>query len=391
MGKPDIEKMERKRDIKGLVKALGYGTTSISKEAKDALGRIGSPAVKNLVKALKKKHDSLMKREREIWKIEMEVRKRGGFLSEIEKKSIKPRNEAYRLNMGIRMILWSLEIIGEPSVDPLTELLKDKLASVRASAARAVGTIGSRRAVEPLSQVLGDSNFDVRCAALEALKKIRDPRATEPVIQCLKDSEQEVRSCAKDTLLELASTEAVEPLIQSLKIPDSDVRHVTIEVLERIGDSRATEPVIEFLKDDDIRVQRGAAKALLKFRDARAVEPLIEALTLPDSVVRCVAAEALELIGDARAVKPLVQVLDDEQQEIRVAAGKALGQLHARGFTMSLTKTEILERVNWKWEYTQHEDAPLAHKYHDCSHHTDTPGRKDRVNATLLSESQMEW
>ena len=136
MGKSNIEKMERKRDIKGLVKALGNETTSISKEAKDSLGRIGSPAVKHLVKALKKKHDSLMKREREIWKIKMEARKRFGFLSEIEQKSIKPKNEAYKLNMEIKMILWSLEAIGELSHALTSVLQKMKLHIVRQKEAR---------------------------------------------------------------------------------------------------------------------------------------------------------------------------------------------------------------------------------------------------------------
>jgi len=389
MGKPNIEKMERKRDIKGLVKALGHEDPSISGAARDALGRIGPPAMKHLLGSLKKKSSSMLKK---YGSTPPGIKMGLGF---------RRAREIGELEKEASMILALLEAIGEPSEDPLTKLLKNKLPFIRVSAAEALGRMRVRRAVDPLIQTLRDPDWSVRGATLRAFAQIRDVRAIAPVIQCLKDcwtspkhlvSQREwIKSLARKTLLELAGAEAVEPLIQALKIQDPVVRHVVIEVLERIGDARATEPVIECLKDDDFWVRRGAAKALLKFRDARAVEPLIEAMKLPDYDALLTAVEALGLFGDARAVQPLLKLLDDEHQESRVAAGKALGQLHARGFTMSLTRPEILERVNWIWEYTQHVDAPEAHKYHDCSHHTDTPGRKDRVEVTLLSESQMEW
>ena len=40
LGKPDIKKMEREKDIKGLIRAMGYDNDeSIRKEAAFALGR----------------------------------------------------------------------------------------------------------------------------------------------------------------------------------------------------------------------------------------------------------------------------------------------------------------------------------------------------------------
>ena len=53
-GKPNVEKMEAKRDAKGLIKTLGYKTDSgVRRTAALALGKIGEPAVEPLIAALK--------------------------------------------------------------------------------------------------------------------------------------------------------------------------------------------------------------------------------------------------------------------------------------------------------------------------------------------------
>jgi len=47
---PDIEKLEKKRDVEGLIKALRHEDVRL--EAVTALGRIGKPAVEPLIQAL---------------------------------------------------------------------------------------------------------------------------------------------------------------------------------------------------------------------------------------------------------------------------------------------------------------------------------------------------
>jgi len=104
-GPPNIEKMKTRRDVNGLIKALGYqkgdsfDARSIRRDAARALGELEDPR----------------------------------------------------------------------AVEPLIAALKDESFSVRKAAAEALGKIGDTRAVEPLSAALKDKDSDVRKAAAEAL------------------------------------------------------------------------------------------------------------------------------------------------------------------------------------------------------------------------------
>ena len=55
MGRPDIEKMERDRDVEGLIKALEHEHVTVRFGAVAALVRIGEPAIEPLIQALKDK------------------------------------------------------------------------------------------------------------------------------------------------------------------------------------------------------------------------------------------------------------------------------------------------------------------------------------------------
>ena len=56
LGKPDVKKMESKRDVKGLIKLLRPPISDLRNEAIEALGRIGNDkAVEELIKALNDK------------------------------------------------------------------------------------------------------------------------------------------------------------------------------------------------------------------------------------------------------------------------------------------------------------------------------------------------
>ena len=56
LSKPNVEKMEAKKDVKGLIKALTYEDRDVRKAAAYALGEIGdAQAVEGLKQALKHK------------------------------------------------------------------------------------------------------------------------------------------------------------------------------------------------------------------------------------------------------------------------------------------------------------------------------------------------
>ena len=133
---PNIEKMEAKHDIKGLVKALGYQKdVDIREAAAFALERIGDVrAVEPLIATLKDTYTSV-------------------------------RHAAVD----------ALVKIGAPAVKPLIAALRDSDKNVRYLAVNALCKLGDARAVEPLTAALKDSDKDVRYAAVDALGKIGAP------------------------------------------------------------------------------------------------------------------------------------------------------------------------------------------------------------------------
>ena len=129
--KPDIEKMERNRDVEGLIKALRH--EGIRLEAVTALARIGKQAVEPLIQALKNEDRSA------------------------------------RFSAAV-----ALGKIGDPrAIEPLIRALRDEAWNVRIAVAVALGEIGDERAVGPLTQALNDNNEGVRMGAKKALEKIK--------------------------------------------------------------------------------------------------------------------------------------------------------------------------------------------------------------------------
>lgn len=223
--KPNIEKMEKKGDIEGLMKAMDYPNAGVCIGAQEALIKIGEPAVETLIRALK------------------------------DQERAQVRYNA------ITVLGW---IEGKRAVGPLIQALKDESSSVRQLAARVLGEKGDSRAVEPLIQALKDENTDARNAAERALKAIVDARAVEPLIQALRDEDLLFRFYVKWVLVEIRDAKAVEPLIQALKDENTAVRKAAAGALGELGTAEAVEPLKRALQDTNGYVQKAAKVALKK-------------------------------------------------------------------------------------------------------------------------------
>jgi HEAT repeat protein len=310
-GPPNVKEMKARRDVNGLIRALGYKKDEyVRKAAVYALGEIKDPrAVEPLIAALKDK----------------DVRKAAA--EALDHLGWKPAQDESAGWYWMAKHDWDKCVaLGALAVEPLSAALKDKEWKVRAAAARALGKIQDPRAVEPLIAALKDTDKDVREAAVYALGEIKDPRAVEPLIAALKDAEWRVRTAADEALVKIGAP-AVEPLIAALKDKDSDVRKAAAQVLGEIKDPRAVKPLSAALKDEEWDVCQAAAEALGKIKDPRAVDPLIAALKDTDKDVREAAVYALGEIKDPRAVEPLIAALKDENSDVRQAAAKALEKI----------------------------------------------------------------
>ncbi len=160
-GKPNIQKLKSKGDIKGLIKALHYlNDESICKAAIGALTELGSDAVEPLIDVLNGE-DSMAS---------VYAAKALGKIGDT--RAVEPL--IAHMNMGIM-----------PEVDDIM----------------ALGDLGDARAVDPLLEAIKYPGYwVVRAAAAEALGKIGDPRAGQGLLALMDDEESRVRGQATGAL-----------------------------------------------------------------------------------------------------------------------------------------------------------------------------------------------
>jgi HEAT repeat protein len=261
-GPPDVEKLKGKRDVKGLIKALGYQKDwRVRRHAAEALDQLGDARAVEPLRAALKDPDKDVRNAATAALHKMSLAK---IHDAADARAVEPLVAALSdQNTEVSAAAgWGLVRIGAPAVEPLIALLSDQDKWVRWHAATALGQIGDARAVEPLSAAVKDTEYHVRDAAAEALGQIRDAGAVEPLIAALEDNHQHyvVRQAAAKALGRIGDARAVEPLIAALKARDS--RNAAAEALGQIGDPRAVEPLVGALRSDSWEAREAAAEAL---------------------------------------------------------------------------------------------------------------------------------
>ena len=214
----------------------------VAKQASDALGNLGAPALLDLMAAFRDK----------------DLRE-------------------YALSGLVKM--------GSPAVDALAAAMKDPDADVRWQAANALGDIKDTRAVEPLIEALQVK--DLQWHAALSLGKIKDPRAVEPLIAALNDKDPEFREQVALSLGDIKDPRAVAPLIALLKAPplkdpalmgpDSKVRNATAGALGNIGSPEAVNFLLTALREHNAEVIAGADNFFIRRGEPGSEDALIEA------------------------------------------------------------------------------------------------------------------
>lgn len=388
---PDVEKLEARRDVKGLLKVMARDRDAGRRGlAAWALGGLGDPrAVPALVEALGDTD----------WNIRAVAAKALGQLADL--RAVEPLIAALHDDTtGVwtaavdslaklsdpraagplvsllgethdydwphyskhhSAVMAALLGIGAPCVDPLIGALADENAYARGEAARALGEIGDPRAAPALVPLLHDKYPAVRLSAASALGRLGwRPHG---------DEESVAYRIAKREWAKLGAR-ALEPLIELLGDHDKDEREKAAQTLGRLGDARAVPALVPILLDQGESVHKTVAEALdalgwtpdsdeasVAYRIAKwdwkgcvqlgagAVEPLIRLLENRNQGAgsRLNAAETLGEIADARAVEPLIATLTGSDDiDVRRAAAKALVDLYHSGKLDTATKAQIL-------------------------------------------------
>ncbi|HEX7491383.1 MAG TPA: HEAT repeat domain-containing protein [Candidatus Limnocylindrales bacterium] len=269
-GPPDVEQLKVRRDVQGLIRALGYAAdASVRRAAVAALGELGDArAVDPLILAM--------------------------------------RNPDWQHDWHDTAALTeALTRLGTPSVGPLIATLTWHSNVVRVSAAGALAAIG-RPAVQPLIALLGNADLETREAAGQILAEI-GADALDQLIEALNGEVSSRRQWAARILGEIDDPRAVEPLLRALTDELAGVRQTAARSLGTIADLRTADALVSILDDPSGDVRRSAALALAEMRDPRAVHTLLtELLRAKDKEI----VNALVKVGFP-VVEPLLAMLAD--------------------------------------------------------------------------------
>jgi HEAT repeat protein len=248
----------------------------------------------------------------------------------------------------------------------LASTLLDTNTSVerRCAAAAALGDLGEqgladrdgvRALLEASYYASYDADPDVRSAARLALGRMaHQPQALEQLLAWLGESGSgtgdkyaDHRSAAAQALGELGDTRCVGALTAALTDRSSIVREAAAEALGALGDPQAVDSLVASLDE----IGEAAARALGRLCDS-ACEPLIAALGAENRFTRAAAALALGEIGDSRAAEPLLKALDAEEwDDVRRAAAEAVRKLGTDSLSVRQALREEMRRARYgAWE-----------------------------------------
>jgi HEAT repeat protein len=372
-GAPNVDKLMASGNIKGLIKALGYKKKEFHKgiertvfvstdRAIDALVKIGTPAVEQLIFALQNKIQDTHVRMAAV----EALGKIGGD------RAINALIAAiyYRDTTNDRNISESaIEVLGQigdaRGIEPIIGVLRYENAgqSARRKAAEALGKIGGEQAVDVLIDfllmggIIEDKAVEEDSEAIINLElllknpylelKKKDQGVAHGIGLLLQEMQGDlsveddaypryfdihVRMSAAEALGKSGNSCAVRPLIAALNHAKKfekfsskfDLRKTICAALGQIGSGAAIDALIEAQDEDDIR--NDVIKAIGSTRSERAVEYLIGVLenAKTGSYTRIVAVEGLGRIGSDRAIAALMGALLDS--DVSCSVVKALSK-----------------------------------------------------------------
>lgn len=252
-----------RRELAVSADARQWSETSPAKEAAEALGEIGDPAVPSLLQALRHADWKTRKFAAHAFGEADVITETGKAIAALG--TALGGDDHAEVRVGAARALGELE---EPAAVPvLLRALADKDAAVRSKAAWALGEIEDPSATPGLGAVLKDGDVNLRRMAVWALGEIADVSAIPGLLGALKDSDTELRSKAAWALGEIEDARAVQGLVQALKDSHWEVRKMAAWALGEIEDTRATEPLQAARYDVNVEVRQAVMHALRELRD----------------------------------------------------------------------------------------------------------------------------
>ena len=378
--KQEVEKMEARKDVAGLIQALHW--LEIRREVISALGRLGDPSAADaLIQVLQEDGSSgtfqAIEALGEIGGERAEAALVDVLKNGTKFKRLSAARELGRMGGGPRAVdalsdalqkdadldtrLAVVEALGQMgaelcAVDALLRALKDDAdPRVRLAVVEVLGQIGDSRAAAAFVQAIKeDTDLKARRCATEALQLLEGDRAIEAVAQLLQDDDEHAREHAAREWGWLGGPQAKNALASTLNDEAEGVRQAVTHALAQFGGVQVVAALLGALRDDAGQVRIPTVAALGKIGNEQAVPALIEVLKDDSGLARAAAAQALGQIRDERAVPVLLEALQDEAEEVRTAAVQALGQIGDEravdALVAALADTDCAQAATWALE-----------------------------------------
>jgi HEAT repeat protein len=320
-GPPEIKKLEANRDIKKLVKALSYEetgetakTNAVRAEARDALARIGPPAVDELIRALNNPSASLSA-VITLGKIG-DARAVEPLIAALQKSWIEPWVIEALANIGDRRAVEPILGFAKNSTAPGVPADKRSLAAVSA-----LGKLGDPRAVKGLNALLGEptNNDLLRAKAAEALDQIGSALGAEALVRQLNTRGAAPNISAEKGLIQVGAP-AIGHLLKDLFAtgdPDGKIAESAGRVFAAVGEPAEVRIFYAFKYHRNWDEAGVCLGALGWIGSERSLNVIVSYL---NHQYRGAALTALEQIGDHRVVIPLINYLSHNSGDQRAVS-----------------------------------------------------------------------
>ncbi|HEX6116049.1 MAG TPA: HEAT repeat domain-containing protein [Solirubrobacterales bacterium] len=191
-GPTEVAKLERKRDFRGLAKAVLGPDPERRAEAKEAIARLGSAEAVTPIVESAEDADGEEAVQTAVDAMLAVGRPAVDHLTVLQKAGSDEQRTAaapFLARMG-----------DEHALGPLGELAASPRFTDRIIAALALGTAAGPSRVEPLAKLLGDEQPPVRLTAVFSLGRIDDPAARAQLERATEDPEEVIRTAASEAL-----------------------------------------------------------------------------------------------------------------------------------------------------------------------------------------------
>jgi HEAT repeat protein len=378
-GDPNIEKMVKKGNVKGLVKLLEHKDDLTRKKAIEALVNVDEPSV----------IEPIIQKIRRTWEPRFDVNEwKYGAINTL----FDPLKKYYDTRV------YSLLVDLYPHINPgvgayKAERLKNEIEVYFEKA----GSQAYESLVQMLNELYAskDQYFYKHKGILSLLAKTGDNRTHKLLMDQLDmQGNNDIKDHAHWLLGEIKSKGAVNKLIAELE--DDHLVHGAIRALGSIGDVTAVDPLLELLQThSDPGARSGAGHALGELRDRKAVAALASALNDTDIYVRSSVVEALEKIGDQRALKPLCEAMLGQKMagSATVYAMDAIDKM----YDQSCKEALIQMALSYPLDDVRERSMKILKKYLDTdsfnkinvrSREREKPLAKDKVRKEIVSQDE---